>query len=426
VPFTVTLSSAGTRDYDGDALTYAWRVEELTRGGAPRKFPGADAKVSFDAPGIYDATLTVTDPSGASAERAVTIIAGNEPPEVTLTVSGNRTFFVPDRSITYAVAVRDREDGSTAAKTIPPASVARSIDYVPEGFDVRALGQDGQSVDATTQFAVARALVAKSDCRACHNLDTANQGPSFVDIARKYRPDPKAADTLAGKIRSGGTGVWGDKTMPPHAGFTPHESRLISRYILEVEGTALATLPMTGPHVTAIPAGDSGRGSWLFRAVYTDRGVKDIPPITSETLVVRRSPQLSPGLADIIQGASTRVENNGAGPVAAVPTAGAHLGFRQLDFTGVRAIDILAQTLAREGHAGGTIEIRLDKPDGPIAGRATIPAPGVGPRLKPGAPAATIPVKVTGTHDLYVVFRNEAAAPPATLMVVTGIVFAFQ
>jgi cytochrome c len=425
VPFKVTLSSTGTRDYDGDAVTYAWRVEELG-GGSPQKFSGPETTVSFGKPGIYDATLTVTDAAGASAERAVTIIAGNEPPDVTMTVSGNRTFFVPNRTVTYSARVRDREDGTTTAGRIPPSRVAVGIDYVPEGFDVSAIAQDGQSVDAMTRFAVPRALIAKSDCKACHNLDTPNQGPSFVDIARKYRLVGKATDTLAGKIRTGGTGVWGDKTMPPHAGFTPHESQLIARFILAVENKAISGLSMAGPHVTSIPAGDSGRGSWLFRAVYTDRGVKDIPPITSDVLIVRRSPQLSPGLADIIHGASTRVENNGAGPVAAVPAAGAHLGFRQLDFTGVRAIDILAQAVARERHAGGTIELRLDKPDGPVAGRATVAAPGVGPRPKPGAPAATIPVAVTGTHNLFVVFSNDAAPPPAALMVVTGIRFVFQ
>ena len=424
VPFKVTLSSAGTRDYDGDKLTYAWRVEDLA-GGTPRAFSGSETTVAFDKPGVYDATLTVTDTSGASAERAVTIIAGNEPPAVTMTVSGNRTFFVPNRSVKYSAGVRDREDGATVAGTIRPSQVAVSIDYVTEGFDLTSLAQPGESVDPMTKFAVPRALVARSDCKACHNLDSANQGPSFMDIAKKYRVDPKAADVLAGKIRSGGTGVWGDKTMPPHAGFTPHESRLIARYILAVEDKAVSALPLGGPLTTSIPAGDNGRGSWLFRAAYTDRGVKDVPPITSEALIVRRSPQLSPGLADIIDGASTRVENNGAGPVAAVPTSGGHVGFRRMDFTGVTAIEILAQTLARERHTGGTVEIRLDKPDGTLAGRATVAAPGVGPRPKPGAPAARIPIAVTGTHDVFVVFRNDTAPPPAALMVVTGIRFVF-
>jgi cytochrome c len=36
-------------------------------------------------------------------------------------------------------------------------------------------------------------------------------GPSFSDIAKKY---PGKADYLAGKIKSGGAGVWGAIPMP--------------------------------------------------------------------------------------------------------------------------------------------------------------------------------------------------------------------
>ena len=425
VPFQVTLSSTGTRDYDGDRLTYEWKVEDLG-GGAARTFTGPTAAVPFTKAGIYDATLTVKDTAGASATSTVTIVAGNDPPAVSISVTGNRTFFFPGRPMTYAVQVADREDGSSAAGGIRADDVAVSVDYVSEGFDVDAVRQNGQPVDAMTRFAVARALVAKSDCKACHNLDSKNQGPAFTEIAAKYKTDANAAAALANKIRNGGTGVWGDKTMPPHAGFTPHESAMVARYILGVQDAALNALPLTASHDPVVPAGDNGRGSWVFHAAYTDRGVKDIPPITSEALAVRRSPQVSPGLADIIQGASTRVENNGAGPIAAVPSSGAVLGFRRLDLTGIRAIEILAQTLARERHTGGTIEVRLDQRTGPIAGTGTVAAPGVGPRPRPGAPAARIPITATGVHDVYFIFRNAKSPPPAALMVVTGIRFALQ
>jgi cytochrome c len=425
VPLQVTLSSAGTRDFDGDALTYQWRVEELG-GAAPRTFTGASPVVRFDTAGVFDAILTVTDPAGAAASRTVTIVAGNEPPLVSVNVSGNQTFFFPTRPIAYDVQVRDREDGTTARGSIRPSQVAFSIDYVPEGFDVASIRQDGQSVDAVSKFAVARALVAKSDCKACHNVDSTNQGPAFTEIAAKYRPDRAALEKLTTKIRTGGTGVWGDKTMPPHAGLSVHESRLIARYILGVSDTALRAVPLAGSHLPAIPAGDNARGSWIFRAVYTDRGVKDIPPITTDAVVVRRSGVLSPGAADVIHGAATRVEGNGAGPVAAVPTSGAHLGFTRLHLTGIGVVEIQASTTARENHVGGTIEVRVDRPDGPLAGRAVIPAPGATPRGRGGPPAARIPLKLAGTHDLYFVFRNDTAAPNAALMVVTAIRFAVQ
>ena len=37
-------------------------------------------------------------------------------------------------------------------------------------------------------------------------------GPSFVEIAKKYNGK---TDYLAGKIKAGGSGVWGEIPMPP-------------------------------------------------------------------------------------------------------------------------------------------------------------------------------------------------------------------
>jgi len=57
----------------------------------------------------------------------------------------------------------------------------------------------------------ALALLNKHTCTACHAQSTKVVGPSFNDIAKKY---PGKAEYLAGKIKSGGSGVWGAITMP--------------------------------------------------------------------------------------------------------------------------------------------------------------------------------------------------------------------
>lgn len=56
------------------------------------------------------------------------------------------------------------------------------------------------------------ALTQKNGCVACHSVDKKIIGPAFQDVARKY---PGKADYLAGKIKSGGTGIWGAIPMPP-------------------------------------------------------------------------------------------------------------------------------------------------------------------------------------------------------------------
>jgi cytochrome c len=55
------------------------------------------------------------------------------------------------------------------------------------------------------------ALLSKNTCTACHGVDKKIVGPGFNDIAKKYAGK---VDYLAGKIKSGGSGVWGPIPMP--------------------------------------------------------------------------------------------------------------------------------------------------------------------------------------------------------------------
>jgi S-disulfanyl-L-cysteine oxidoreductase SoxD len=58
----------------------------------------------------------------------------------------------------------------------------------------------------------AMSLVQKHSCTACHGMDNKLLGPGFKEIAAKY-----SGMTQAGKIKSGGQGVWGNMPMPPMA-----------------------------------------------------------------------------------------------------------------------------------------------------------------------------------------------------------------
>lgn len=57
----------------------------------------------------------------------------------------------------------------------------------------------------------ALALTQKNNCTACHAVDKKILGPSFREIGKKHSGK---IDYLAGKIKSGGTGVWGPIPMP--------------------------------------------------------------------------------------------------------------------------------------------------------------------------------------------------------------------
>jgi cytochrome c len=78
-------------------------------------------------------------------------------------------------------------------------------------------------------------LVVKKNCLACHQVDKRKYGPNFKEIAAKYADQKNAAETLAKKIRRGGTGVWGEDVMPPQPQVSAAEAKAIAAYVLSVK-----------------------------------------------------------------------------------------------------------------------------------------------------------------------------------------------
>jgi len=76
-------------------------------------------------------------------------------------------------------------------------------------------------------------LVAKSDCLTCHKIDEPLTGPTYRDVANKYASMPDSiVQHLAKKIISGGSGVWGQVFMTPHAGVSMDDAEAMVKYIL--------------------------------------------------------------------------------------------------------------------------------------------------------------------------------------------------
>lgn len=72
-----------------------------------------------------------------------------------------------------------------------------------------------------------QALAEKNNCIACHAVDRKVVGPGWQEIAKKHAGK---ADYLAGKIRAGGAGVWGDVPMPPQT-LSEGEARAIASWL---------------------------------------------------------------------------------------------------------------------------------------------------------------------------------------------------
>ncbi len=62
-------------------------------------------------------------------------------------------------------------------------------------------------------FADGAELAKKSGCMTCHAMDKKLVGPSFKDVAAKYKQDSEAAGKLEKKVRGGGAGSFGSTPM---------------------------------------------------------------------------------------------------------------------------------------------------------------------------------------------------------------------
>lgn len=78
-------------------------------------------------------------------------------------------------------------------------------------------------------------LMLANNCMACHMIDKTKYGPQFNEIGSKYIGNKAAVETLAAKIKAGGTGVWGDDYMPPQPQVSDADAKTIAELILALK-----------------------------------------------------------------------------------------------------------------------------------------------------------------------------------------------
>ncbi len=75
-------------------------------------------------------------------------------------------------------------------------------------------------------------LAKKYGCLACHSADKKLVGPSYQDVAAKYKGQADAPDKLAAKVKAGGVGVWGQVPMPPNPTVPDADMKALVTWIL--------------------------------------------------------------------------------------------------------------------------------------------------------------------------------------------------
>ena len=81
----------------------------------------------------------------------------------------------------------------------------------------------------------AQQLLKEKACLACHTVDKKLVGPSYKEVAAKYKSRKDAEAYLTKKIKEGSTGVWGSIPMPPNGAVNDDQAKTLAKYILTVK-----------------------------------------------------------------------------------------------------------------------------------------------------------------------------------------------
>jgi cytochrome c len=97
-----------------------------------------------------------------------------------------------------------------------------------------AAGEGALAADAPAAFSPVDAMniARKNACMGCHAVDRKLVGPSFQQIAGKYKGDAQAQARLETKVKDGGSGVWGVLPMPSHRSMNGADIKTVVGWIL--------------------------------------------------------------------------------------------------------------------------------------------------------------------------------------------------
>lgn len=403
-PLVVKLQATAS-DPENDIISYLWDLGN----GETVQTAESNLTHTFNAIGEYEIKVTATDPAGLSGtSTSVSVYAGNIAPVVTIGIKGNQSFYFPGKKVAYEITVTD-QDHPDAANDFGP--LYASADYL-EGLD-RAEANMGHKImsDAMT----GKALVSSLTCKTCHKETEKSIGPTYKDVAQKYRERDRAY--LINKIKVGGGGVWGETVMPANPGLKDSELNSLVSYILSLRGDGVKpSLPPTGTVDPTVGKAISANGVLVISATYTDKGGENIKPLVGSSSKMLANSTIDLGRVSDLKGYG-KMNYNGAN-LLTIPKETAHFAIPNIDMTDIASLSLMTASIApisEEVH----FEIRLDSPTGTLIGETTFKQAPQTPTGGPMYSPFTIPVIETNDgkmHKVYLTSKSKSEAELGTFI----------
>lgn len=382
-PLTVNFSSKGTLDYDkNDEIKYSWSFDSDGMQSSEE-----NPIFIFENPGVYNVRLTVFDVAVSSTTADLQIKAGNGEPKLSIEMPNRGTFYWDRDEIPYVIHLEDIEDGSLENGDINSSNVQVSLEWMKGIYTLESSTSGIPELKSHGQK-----LIGESDCKSCHTVNVRAIGPSYLEVANKYKDDPQAATYLARKIISGGSGVWGDINMSAHPIFSEDDAGSIANYILSMAEENKNVKKMDVRGVIKIPANieSLGETTYALKVIYSDQGTLEMEPITVSAIRTLLPPKLQAekfsSHRDLLSEAGDDVVYMGF--------SSTYISFENIDLYNVDSVTFRCSYKGPECF----ITLKIDSPDGKSIGKAQF----IGNPQSKGLSELTIPIKETrGSREIF-------------------------
>jgi cytochrome c len=371
-PLKIAFSAEPTTDKDNEPLSFTWsKVNSADSNDRVAIGTGVKIEHTFDKPGVFNVEVKVQDPQGAATTAVVPVIVGNSVPTIDFVSPKDGDFFDSDRKLTYQITVTDLEDGSSDEKVTSSTDIDDLDASAPDRVSVQANLVSGatDSVNEAT-LPLGLKLMRSSDCFNCHALDRAIVGPSFLDIANKYRSQAGAMEASIERVLKGSTGVWGKVAMLPHGQHTREQVNQMVAWVYDAkpDPTSQTIRGMSG--TVELNEKPENAGSPIrLTARYQDLGGPSLPSLTGYKTIELQPRLREAERADQIVRMSTLDSGKaGRGKFLGAIDHGSYFVIKNVRLDQVRSL----QFRVCSAGAGGEILVHQGAIDGPVIGRMRV------------------------------------------------------
>jgi glucose/arabinose dehydrogenase/PKD repeat protein len=207
LPLQVQFDGSNSSDPDGDTLSYEWDLD----GNGTVDSTAVSPSRTYTAAGVYVATLTVRDPSGASDSATVRIDAGNRPPVPVIDTPADGARAAVGDSITLSGSASDTDEGqlpnSALTWEVELVHATHTHPFLPPttGNNISITYPQPEDLDAARTSYLKITLTAK-DTTGLSSTVTRDLRPKTADVT--FATEPSGLT-----INAGGLSLTGPETV---------------------------------------------------------------------------------------------------------------------------------------------------------------------------------------------------------------------